>query len=86
MNSEIILAPIRVRPAKAAGPAAAGLVLVVQVRSAGQKDKAQRIPRAYGAAAIRVHEIEIEKRCDDVPSTSPHVEPWLGEHGYLGDF
>jgi hypothetical protein len=61
-------------------------VLVVQVRCAGEEDKPKRILRACGAEAIRVHEIEIKKRRDDVPLSSLHVDPWLGEHGYLGDF
>jgi hypothetical protein len=68
MNSETILAPIRVRPA--VEPAAAGLVVVVQVRSAGQEDKAQppgRRGRALSAGSARLihrtrHMVEL-RRC-----------------------
>ena len=60
------------------------LVLLVRIRSAEQEDKAQQILRDYGAEAVRVHEIDIEKRLDEVPLSSLRVDPWLGEHGRLG--
>jgi hypothetical protein len=60
------------------------LVLLVRVRSAEQEDKAQQMLREYGAEAVRVHEIDIEKRLEEVPLSSLRVDPWLGEHGRLG--
>jgi len=46
---------------------AGGLVLWVRTRSAEREAKAQQILRDHGAQAVRVHEIEIEKRLEDVP-------------------
>ena len=46
---------------------AGGLVLWVRTRSAERDAKAQQILRNHGAEAVRVHEIEIEKRLEDVP-------------------
>jgi hypothetical protein len=45
---------------------AGGLVLWVRTRSAERDAKAQQILRNHGAEAVRVHEIEIEKRLEDV--------------------
>jgi hypothetical protein len=47
-----------------------GVVLWVRVRSA--------ILRRNGGQAIRVHEIEIEKRTEDLPLSSLRPDPWLG--------
>jgi outer membrane lipoprotein SlyB len=54
-----------------------GLVLWVRVRSPDQEQKAQQILRDHGAEAVRVHEIEIEKRLEDTPLSSLVVDPWL---------
>ena len=60
--------------------ATGGLVLWVRVRSPEREDKAQRILKDHGAEAVRVHEIEIQKRFEDAPlsSLSSWCEP-LGE-------
>jgi hypothetical protein len=55
--------------------AAGGLVLWVRVRSPERENKAQQILRACGAEAIRVHEIEIAKRLEDLPLRFLHREP-----------
>jgi hypothetical protein len=59
--------------------AAGGLVLWVRVHSPEREQKAQSILHEHGAAAVRVHEIEIDKRLEDLPLGSIKVDPWLGE-------
>ena len=59
--------------------ATGGLVLWVRVRSPGREELAQQILRGHGAEAVRVHEIEIEKRLEDVPLSSLRPDPWLGD-------
>ena len=59
--------------------AAGGLVLWVRVRAPEQEDKAQRILREHGAEAVRVHEIEIDKRLEDLPLASLRPDPWLSD-------
>jgi hypothetical protein len=58
--------------------AAGGLVLWVRVRSPEKENKAQQILKKHGAEAVRVHEIEIAKRLEDVPLSSLRPDPWLG--------
>jgi hypothetical protein len=58
--------------------AARGLILWVRVRSAVSEKKAQEILSAHGAEAVRTHEIEIEKRPEDLPLSSIRPDPWLG--------
>ena len=55
-----------------------GLVLWVRVRSPEQEEKAQQILRQQGAEAVRVHEIEIDKRFEGSPLDSVVLDPWLG--------
>ena len=55
-----------------------GLILWVRVRSPEQENIAQEILRAHGARAVRVHEIEIEKRPEDLPLGTVRPDPWLG--------
>lgn len=57
---------------------ARGLILWVRVRSPEEDDTAQRILSDHGAKAIRTHEIEIEKRPEDIPLSSLRPDPWLG--------
>jgi hypothetical protein len=59
--------------------ATGGLVLWVRARSPEREEKAQEILRSHGAKAIRVHEIEIEKRLEDLPLSSLRPDPWLGD-------
>ena len=58
--------------------AALGLVLWVRVRSPDREEQAQKILRVHGGRAIRVHEIEIEKRPEEIPLSSLRPDPWLG--------
>ncbi|WP_174450847.1 hypothetical protein [Azospirillum baldaniorum] len=55
--------------------AVGGLVLWVRVRTPEQQEKAQRILREHGADAVRVHEIEIDKRLEDLPLASLRPRP-----------
>ena len=54
-------------------------VLCVRVRSPDQEQKAQQLLLGHGADAVRPHEIEIEKRLEDLPLHSLRVDPWLGD-------
>jgi hypothetical protein len=55
------------------------LVLLVRVRSPEAEAKAARILVEHGAQAVRVHEIAIDKRLEDLPLHSLRPDPWLGE-------
>jgi hypothetical protein len=55
-----------------------GVILWVRARSREQEDMAQEILLQNGGQAVRVHEIEIEKRVDDLPLGSLRPDPWLG--------
>jgi hypothetical protein len=55
-----------------------GIVLWVRVRSPEQEMKAQEILRRNGGQGVRIHEIEIEKRAEDLPLSSLRPDPWLG--------
>jgi hypothetical protein len=72
-----ILRPMR---SKALAPlmATRGLILWVRVRSPDREEKAQQILHQHGGQAIRVHEIEIDKRPDEIPLSSLRPDPWLG--------
>jgi outer membrane lipoprotein SlyB len=59
--------------------ASVGLVLLVRVRSAEREAKAREILLANQAEAVRVHEVEVEKRLADLPLSSLRVDPWLGD-------
>jgi outer membrane lipoprotein SlyB len=54
-------------------------VLFVRVRTSEREAKAQQILAAHGAEAVRVHEIDLDKRLEDIPLSSLRVDPWLGE-------
>jgi hypothetical protein len=56
-----------------------GLVLWVRVRSPEQEERAQRILREHGGEAVRVHEIEIEKRTDEIPLSTINPDPLLSD-------
>jgi hypothetical protein len=58
--------------------ASRGLILWVRVRSPEQEDSAQAILRAHGGHAVRMHEIDIEKRASDLPLGKLQPDPWLG--------
>ena len=50
-----------------------------RVRSPDREAKAQEILTPHGAEAVRVHEIEIDKRLQDIPLSALRLDPWLGE-------
>ncbi len=54
---------------------AGGLVLWVRARSPEREEKIRQILVAHGADSVRVHEIEIEKRLEDLPLSSLLVDP-----------
>jgi hypothetical protein len=58
--------------------AARGLVLWVRVHAPEREDLARQILQEHGARAVRVHDIEIEKRPEDIPLGSLRPDPWLG--------
>jgi hypothetical protein len=64
--------------------AAGGIVLWVRVRSPMDEQKASALLAQNGALAVRTHDIEIEKRLQDLPLSSLRPDPWLGDHR-LGD-
>ncbi|MEY2457844.1 MAG: hypothetical protein QOK06_2987 [Acidimicrobiaceae bacterium] len=55
-----------------------GVVLWVRVRSAEREAMAQDILRRNGGRAVRIHEIDLEKRAEDLPLSSLRPDPWLG--------
>ena len=59
--------------------AVSDLVLCARVRSPEDEKKAQEILLGHGADAVRPHEIEIEKRLEDLPLHSLRADPWLGD-------
>lgn len=63
---------------------AGGVVLWVRVRSGKDETKALAILSQNGAWAPHAHEIELEKRLEDLPLSSIRPDPWLGTHS-LGD-
>lgn len=58
---------------------AGGIVVWVRVRSQEKEAEAQEILAKFGGDAIRVHEIELEKRLDDLPLAKFNPDPWLGD-------
>jgi hypothetical protein len=55
-----------------------GLILWVRARSPEQEALAQEILLSHRAEAVRVHEIELEKRPEDLPLGTIRPDPWLG--------
>ena len=55
-----------------------GIVLWARVRNPERETEAQEILAKFGGEAIRVHEIEIDKRLDDLPLSKFKPDPWLG--------
>jgi hypothetical protein len=58
---------------------AGGIVLWVRVRTPEREDRAQQILRGRGGEAVRVQEIDIEKRLEDLPLSS-----WLNDEPVSG--
>jgi hypothetical protein len=56
-----------------------GVVLWVRVRSPEEEQKAQQILSEHGAEAVRVHEIEVDKRFEGSPLDGVVLDPWLGD-------
>lgn len=55
-----------------------GIVVWVRTRDPDKEAQAQEILARFGGEAIRVHEIEIDKRLDDLPLSKVKPDPWLG--------
>lgn len=55
-----------------------GIVVWVRARDPEKESQAREILARFGGEAIRVHEIEIEKRLDDLPLSKFKPDPWLG--------
>jgi hypothetical protein len=55
-----------------------GIVLWARVRKPESETEAQEILTKFGGEGIRVHEIEIDKRLDDLPLSKFKPDPWLG--------
>jgi hypothetical protein len=58
--------------------AARSIILWVRLRSPEREEKAQQILRNHGGRAIHTHEIEIDKRSQDLPLSKLRPDPWLG--------
>lgn len=63
--------------------AARGRVLWVRTRSVDREEVARQVLQRHGGQAIRIHEIEIAKRPEEIPLSSLRPDPWLGD-GRLG--
>jgi hypothetical protein len=57
---------------------AGGIVVWVRVHNREMEERAQEVLAKSGGESIRVHEIEIEKRLDDLPLSKFNPDPWLG--------
>ena len=62
-----------------------GIVVWVRVRSPEKEGEAREILARFNGKAIRVHEIEIDKRLDDLPLANLRPDPWLGSEPLAGD-
>jgi hypothetical protein len=56
-----------------------GLILWVRVRTSEQEAEAIKVLQQHNAKAVRVHEIDLEKRLEDLPLSSVKPDPWLGD-------
>ena len=81
----IVIVPIhrllRRERAKGLEPAAEwdGLLIWVRVRAPEKEAQAQEILMRHGGQAVHVHEIDLEKRPEDLPLHSLRPDPWLGD-------
>lgn len=53
-------------------------IIWARARSPAVEEAAVHILHNHGAEAVRVHEVELEKRVDDIPLSSVRPDPWLG--------
>jgi hypothetical protein len=56
-----------------------GLLIWVRVRAPEKEAQAQDILVRHGGQAVHVHEIDLEKRPEDLPLHSLRPDPWLGD-------
>jgi hypothetical protein len=56
-----------------------GLLIWVRVNSPEKEAAVQEILTRHGGEAVHVHEIELEKRTEDLPLNSLRPDPWLGD-------
>lgn len=54
-----------------------GLVVFVRARDAAAEERAQEIMRKSGALNVHIHEIELNKRLDELPLAQIQPDPWL---------
>nr|GLK21565.1 hypothetical protein GCM10017606_23920 [Microbacterium terregens] len=54
-----------------------GLVVFVRARDAAAEERAQEIMRKAGALNVHIHEIELNKRLDELPLAQIQPDPWL---------
>lgn len=54
-----------------------GLVVFVRARDAAAEERAQEIMRRSGALNVHIHEIELNKRLDELPLAQIQPDPWL---------
>jgi hypothetical protein len=66
-------------PAADTPAATGGIVLWVRVRIPDREQEATHILQLRGAEAVHVHEIENEKRVEDIPLSLLRPDPWLGD-------
>jgi hypothetical protein len=61
-----------------------GVVVWVRTPTPDREQAALRILTVHGGESVRVHEIEIDKRLEDLPLSSLRPDPWLGSE-HLGE-
>jgi hypothetical protein len=54
-----------------------GLVVFVRVRSPQREAEALAIMRDCGARNVHVHEVELDRKLDDIPLAKIARDPWL---------
>ncbi len=69
----------RGRTKSSQGPAAASdFILRVRLWSPVREQTARQILQEHGANTIKIRDIEIDKRPEDIPWISLRPDPWLG--------
>jgi hypothetical protein len=56
-----------------------GLLIWVRVRAPEKEAQAQEILMRHGGQAVHVHEIDLQKRPEDLPLHAFRPDPWLGD-------
>jgi hypothetical protein len=61
-----------------------GVVVWVRTRTPEHEELAKLVLHRHGAEAVRVHDIKIAKKLEDIPLSSIRPDPWLSNKR-LGD-